>query len=459
MIEIQKERKYKKSIFVFRRDLRLEDNLGLYLALKNSEKVIPVFIYDEKLSKGLKKSEFRWNFLRESLVDLDLHLKKKKSHLAVYEGNPTKITKQIILEENIESVFSNTDFSNYSKKRNSEVNKICRENNADFNCSLDFLLHNPNEIKTDKGKPYTIYSHFVKKARQFPVRKILKNTHKNYFSKSQDENKIKSIEINKGQFLGGRNAALEILNNLKEFKNYKNQRDYPFLNQTTKLSAHNKFGTVSIREILQALKNNLGKDHMLISQIYWREFYHHILYHFPYSKNQSFKEKYGKIRWSKSHELFNSWCKGMTGFPIVDAGMRELTQTGFMHNRVRMIVASFLTKDLHIDWRWGEKFFAEKLIDYDPAVNAGNWQWSASTGCDAVPYFRIFNPWRQQEQFDPKCEYVKKWIPELRDFSPNEIHKLWEKTPKNCKYPIPIIDHKTESDKSKKIFKKILSDG
>ncbi|MGD8637896.1 MAG: deoxyribodipyrimidine photo-lyase, partial [Nitrosopumilaceae archaeon] len=183
MIEIQKERKYKKSIFVFRRDLRLEDNLGLYLALKNSEKVIPVFIYDEKLSKNLKKSEFRWNFLKESLVDLDLHLKKKKSHLAVYEGNPTKITKQIILEENIKSVFSNTDFSNYSKKRDSEVNKICRENNVDFNCSLDFLLHNPNEIKTDKGKPYTIYSHFVKKARQFPVRKILKNTHRNYFSK------------------------------------------------------------------------------------------------------------------------------------------------------------------------------------------------------------------------------------------------------------------------------------
>ena len=458
MRKIPKERKYKKSIFVFRRDLRLEDNLGLYLALKNSEKVIPIFIYDEKISKTLKKSEFRWNFLNQSLVDLDFHLKKKKSHLSVYEGNPTKITKKIILEEGIESVFSNIDFSNYSKKRDSEIHKICSENNVDFNSSLDFLLHNPNEIKTEKDKPYTIYSHFFKKARQFPVRKILKNNYKNYFSKSQNENKIKFLKINNGKFLGGRTAGLEILNNLKEFKNYKNHRDYPFLNQTTKLSAHNKFGTVSIREMLQAVKNNLGEDHILINQIYWREFYHHILYHFPYSKSQSFKAKYGKIQWSKSRNLFNAWCHGMTGFPIVDAGMRELTQTGFMHNRVRMIVASFLTKDLHIDWRWGEKFFAEKLIDYDPAINAGNWQWSASTGCDAVPYFRIFNPWRQQEKFDSKCEYVKKWIPELRDFSANEIHKLWETNPRNCKYPRPIIDHKVESDKSKKIFKEVLRD-
>lgn len=449
------DRKYNKALFVFRRDLRLEDNLGLILALRQSEEVIPAFIYDSSLLKKIKKSDLRKNFLNESLFDLNDSLKKKGSALQVFEGDPAKIIDKIIFEQKIDSVFSNIDFSNYSKKRDSEIKKICEKKNIDVNFSLDFLLHNPNEIKTNEGKPYSIYSHFFKKAKEFPVRKVLKNQYCNYTKKTISKDEIK-LSINDDlPYRGGRNSGLKILKDLGKFKDYEKYRDYPSLDFTTRLSAHNKFGTLSIREILQKITNVLGSNHILINQIYWREFFNHVLYHFPHSKTKSFKSKYEKLPWSRSQELFRCWCSGMTGFPIVDAGMRELITTGFMHNRVRMVVASFLTKDLHIDWRWGEKFFSEKLIDYDPAINAGNWQWAASTGCDAVPYFRIFNPWRQQERFDCDCKYIKKWVPELKELSSKEIHSLWKNKSQIGCYPRPIVNHKVESEKSKNIFKSI----
>jgi deoxyribodipyrimidine photo-lyase len=449
------DKRYKKTLFVFRRDLRLEDNLGLILALRHSEEVIPAFIYDSQLLKKIKNSELRWNFLNESLFDLDVNLKKKGSSLQVYEGDPVKAVEKIISEYRIDSVFSNIDFSNYSKTRDLKIKKLCEKNNIDVNYSLDFMLHDPNEIKTNEGKPYSVYSHFFKKAKEFPVRKILKNDYDNYVKNARGKNENNFSIKDNSVLAGGRNAGLKIIKNLKEFKDYEKYRDYPALDFTTKLSPHNKFGTISIRETLQKIVKELGPTHILINQIYWREFFNYILYHFPYSKTKSFKSKYEKLPWSKSQELFGYWCNGMTGFPIVDAGMRELNATGFMHNRVRMVVASFLTKDLHIDWRWGEKFFSEKLIDYDPAVNAGNWQWAASTGCDAVPYFRIFNPWRQQERFDCDCEYIKKWVPELEELSSKQIHNLWKSDSQIDSYPKPIVDHKIESDKSKKIFKSI----
>ena len=252
---------------------------------------------------------------------------------------------------------------------------------------------------------------------------------------------------------GGRKEALKILKNLDKFRNYDKIRDFPALNQTTQISAHNKFGTISIREVHNQIKEVLGENHTIMREIYWREFFSHILFHFPHAQKTSFKQKFQKIPWSKSKESFEKWSKGKTGFPIVDAGMRQLNETGFMHNRVRMIVASFLTKDLHIDWRLGEKYFGEKLIDYDPAVNSGNWQWAASTGCDSVPYFRIFNPWRQQERFDLNCEYIKKWIPELEKIEPKIIHNLWNKFPDNLNYVKPMVTHKIEAEKTKMIFK------
>ena len=444
---------YKKSLFIFRRDLRIEDNIGLIESLQNSKEVIPCFIYDENIIKKLKDSKFRWSFLNESLVELDNELKKKGTSLQILEGKPEKVIDKIIKKHKLNAIFLNTDFTNYSQHRDEKIFQVCKKNKISFHSTLDFLLHNPNEIKTNEGSPYTIYSFFYKKARQFPIKKIIKNIQKNYSKEIISDDQIKKSEIKNNEIIGGRKEALKILKNLDNFRDYDKVRDFPGLNQTTMLSAHNKFGTVSVREVHKEIKEVLGSYHTIMGEIYWREFFSHILFHFPYAQKTTFRKKFQKIPWSKSKESFKKWCEGETGFPIVDAGMRQLNQTGFMHNRVRMVVASFLTKDLHMDWRLGEKYFEEKLIDHDPAVNSGNWQWAASTGCDSVPYFRIFNPWRQQERFDLNCDYIKKWVPELEKIEPKIIHKLWEKFPTNLQYPKPMLTHKIEAEKTKLIFK------
>ena len=452
---------HKKSLFVFRRDLRLEDNTGLIQALKTSDTVIPCFIYDDFILKKFKDSVFRLDFLNESLRELDLELKKKNSSLQMFEGNPSKVIEDIIKEDNhgIDAVFLNVDFTNYSRSRDAKIHSICKKNNVNFYQILDFLLHNPNDIKTNnRDCPYTVYSFFYKKAQQYHVRKIQRNYRKNYSDKITSKTNIRdNISMKNLKTSGGRKAGMNILKNLDKFRDYKNTRDFPkFDGSTTKLAPHNKFGTVSIREVYHAIRETLGPNHTLMNEIYWREFFSYILFHFLWACKKSFQKRFQKIPWSQDKKKFHIWTQGMTGFPIVDAGMRQLNNTGFMHNRVRMIVASFLTKDLHIDWRWGEQYFAEKLVDYDPAVNAGNWQWAASTGCDAVPYFRIFNPWIQQQKFDPDCSYIKRWIPELEELTSKQIHNLWNDFPdRSVRYVKPILDHKTESHKTKETFKKV----
>ncbi len=443
---------YEKSLFVFRRDLRLNDNTGLIQALKRSKVVIPIFIFDD-FFKASKVSKLRKKFLDDSILDLNLQLEKQDSALQIFKGRPKEVLKKIIENNDIESVFVNTDFTNYSKNRDKGIYKICKSNKIDFCSYLDFLLHNPNEIKTNENNPYTVYSQFYKKVKQFPVKKIQKNLNKNYFKDNISECSLPvSDKLNYG-IPGGRYCGLKILKNIEKFKPYVKFRDFPSLNFTTKLSAHSRFGTLSIREIYYHIQKKLGPDHPLIGEIYWREFFNYVHFHFPWSTKKTFKKKFQKIKWSKSVSIFRAWCEGKTGFPIVDAGMRQLNESGFMHNRVRMLVASFLTKDLHLDWRMGERYFAKKLIDYDPAVNSGNWQWAASTGCDSVPYFRIFNPWLQQEKFDKNCLYIKKWVPELEKLSPEIIHNLWKNFPNNLEYPKPIVDHKIEAKKTKEIFK------
>jgi len=441
---------YKNSLFIFRRDLRLQDNTGLNQALHSSETVIPCFIYDKKIVKS--NTTFRFNFLNQSLLDLNNQLYKRKAVLQVFQETPHKIVKKIIKDHKINAVFLNKDFTSYSLIRDKRIEDVCKKNNVIFINTLDFLLHNPNIVKSNDGKPYTTFSHFFKKARQFPVKKIFTNFKSNFLRENISNTKIKEPSFTNPTIHGGRKNGLKILKNFDKFQDYEKSRDYPALDRTTKLSAHNKFGTVSIREVYNAIENKLGKDHVLMREIYWREFFNHVLFHFPESQKKSFNKRYEKINWSYSKLKFHAWCEGKTGFPIVDAGIRELNKTGFIHNRVRMIVASFLTKDLHIDWKLGERYFAKKLVDYDPAVNVGNWQWAASTGCDAIPYFRIFNPWRQQEKFDQDCKYIKKWIPSLKKLNPQQIHNLFNKFPDNLQYYKPIIDHKAESTISKQMF-------
>jgi len=432
----------------------LDDNTGLINALKNSEKVIPCFIIDHQIMNYVKEHSHRKEFLNQSLIDLDRQLSKIESRLKIFQGNTISVVQKIISDQKIKGVFLNGDYTRFSQIREMEIEKLCNKNKVDFNRYADYLLHMPDEVQTRDGKPYTIYSHFVKAARTIPVRKVIKNNHRNFYNeKIRDTGTIEILKKEAKNNFGGRSNGCKILKNIQSFKDYQKTRNFPFLDKTTKLSPHIRFGTVSIRETYHAIKENLGEDHVLIDELYWREFFTYILHYFPKSQFKTFKKKFEKIHWSKNKQDYHLWCEGKTGFPIIDAGMRQLNQTGFMHNRIRMIVASFLTKDLHIDWRKGERYFAEKLVDYDPAVNVGNWQWAASTGCDAVPYFRIFNPWLQQEKFDQDCNYIKKWVPELKSITPNEIHMLWKKFPNGLAYPKPIIDHKIESEKAKEMFR------
>jgi deoxyribodipyrimidine photo-lyase len=336
-------------------------------------------------------------------------------------------------------------------------------NNIAFYQYADSLLSEPEFVIDDNGKPFKIFSYFLKKAITFFVNSPQIYPYENNFYLESIESEVEKEEIYKtvieepNEYIychGGRKNCLKILMNLNRFKDYQSEkRYYPAKQQTTGLSAHIKFGTCSIREVYHSIKNQLGMDHLLIKQLYWRDFFTYIAHHFPYVFGKAFHQKYDKIKWDNNKAAFKLWCNGLTGFPIVDAGMRQLNKTGFMPNRLRMIVASFLTKDLHIDWRYGEKYFAQKLVDYDPCVNNGSWQWVASTGCNVQHYLRIFNPWIQQKKIDPECEYIKKWVTELKNVPVILIHNLDKQRPLQViDYPIPILDHFKESIKSENTF-------
>lgn len=454
---------YKNVLFIFRRDLRLDDNIGLLQALKCAERVIPCFILDPMQvgDKNSYRSENAVQFMIESLHDLAGSLKKKKAKLYVFDGDPKTVITKIYNVVKFDAVFINRDYTPYSKKRDKALAAWCKKHSVDFIAASDLLLHEPKDVLKSNKQPYTIFTPFYKKARLLLVRAPEKNLFKNYYTKSITGSSETLLggrvkhQNNKLAVHGGRASCLKILKHLDDHKDYAKQRDIPS-HATTLLSAHLKFGTCSVREIFHAIKQQLGSGHQLLRQLYWRDFFTHIAYNFPYVFGHAYHKKYDKLWWENDRKKFTAWCEGETGFPIVDAGMRELNTTGFMHNRVRMIVASFLTKDLHIDWQWGEKYFAQKLVDYDPSVNNGNWQWSASTGCDAQPYFRIFNPWLQQKKFDPHAEYIKRWVPELKQLTPKDIHAWYKQTITGAEnYPKPIVDHAQESAKAKLLYKKV----
>ena len=448
------------SIHLFRRDLRLDDNTALIAALSQSEKVMPVFIFDERqLTDNPYKGNNSFEFMLNSLTELDEALKQKGSQLYCFKGIAHEILIRIFSSMIVDALFVNRDYTPFSKKRDEGIAEICQNHKVQFSSYSDALLTEPEQVHKDNGTPYTVFTPFMKKARLLTVSTAVSIMLTNYFSGPFNlAGKITPLQLQENSnpnlmIKGGRREGLILLENLKQLGNYNRQRDFPSIKGTSLLSAHHKFGTISIRETYQQITSTFGKEHTLINELYWRDFFTHIIFHFPHVLGNAFREKYNRIEWENDTNKFEQWCKGSTGFPIVDAGMRELTTTGFMHNRVRMIVASFLTKDLHIDWRWGERFFALHLVDYDPAINNGNWQWASSTGCDAQPYFRIFNPWSQQLKFDPDCQYIKKWIHELKSLSPREIHDL-EKNPNLfVSYPRPMVNHKERAEKIKLIFK------
>ncbi len=449
---------YKKSLFIFRRDLRLQDNTGLIYALEHSETVIPCFIFHPKqIEHNPYRSEHALQFMIESLADLEDQLRQKGGRLHLFYDFPEKIVEKCIKLLGVDAVMANRDYTPFSQSRDRAILKSCKSHGIEFFLFEDALLHPPEETLKADGTPYQIFTPYYRYVSRLEVQKPRVNHFSNYFDKSipfsEPPTICRKILPNRAVNLavqGGRKAGLQLIKQLGRLSRYASERDFPALQATTHLSAYLKFTILSPREIYYAILDHFNKDHELIRALHWRDFFTSITLFFPHVLKGAFHKKFDHIEWSQDRRAFKRWCLGETGFPIVDAGMRELNHTGLMHNRVRMIVASFLTKDLHLNWQWGERYFAQKLIDYDPAVNNGNWQWAASTGCDAQPYFRIFNPWNQQKRFDPEALYIKRWLPELKELPPKVIHQWYgEPWDRLCKeYPPPMVDHNNEVKKS-----------
>lgn len=426
------------TLFWFRRDLRLNDNHGLFKALSASEAVLPIFIFDKKILNQIPKNDARVTFIHESLSVIQNELSKINKSLAVFYGDPKAVLEQILSENNIEVVYTNHDYEPYALKRDTDLNSFFESKNIPFKTFKDQVIFEKNEVVKDDGSPYVVFTPFSNKWKE----KLKKSPIENYNS----EDFLDKIATHSYPFLtlediGFKSSEIKVrpLNIASTLiENYRLTRDFPALDQTSYASVHLRFGTVSIRQLVQ---NAIQfKDSTYLNELIWREFFMQILWNFPHTISYSFKPKYDLIKWSQNEKLFEKWCQGKTGYPIVDAGMRQLNKTGYMHNRVRMIVASFLTKHLLIDWRWGETYFALKLLDYEQSSNVGNWQWASGSGVDAAPYFRIFNPTEQTKKFDKDLKYIKKWVPELETLS----------------YPNPIVDHKTARELCLKTYKKAL---
>jgi len=432
--------KEKINIFWFRRDLRTYDNAALYEALKANKSVLPLFIFDKNiLDKLADKKDARVTFIHQEIEKLKKECINNKSDLWVKYGFPKQIFTNLINEFEITAVYTNHDYEPYAKQRDSELALLFANYGIKFLSFKDHTIFEKNEITKDDGKPYVVFTPFKRKwldklnayyLKPYPSENLLNNLF------STRTNNMPSLDL-----MGFEKSKINFPNKIFTdiLKNYADDRNYPAKDATSRISLHLRFGTLSIRQLV-----NTAKDisEVWLSELIWRDFYFYILWHFPHSATQSFRPEYDKIKWRNNSDEFKAWCEGKTGYPMVDAGMRELNKTGFMHNRVRMVVASFLTKHLLIDWRWGERYFAEKLLDFELSSNVGGWQWAAGTGVDAAPYFRIFNPAEQIKKFDKDLQYVKKWIPEFNDV---------------FKYPKPIVDHKEARERCLRVYKEGLS--
>ena len=453
-------KRYQTSVFIFRRDLRVFDNTGLNAAFAQSAKVLPIFIFDPRqIEKHAYQSQPALQFMFHALQDLQVQLNDCGGRLFLYHGQPETIISQIHRQLNIQAVFVNRDYTPFSRKRDADLTLCCTHLGINFHSQNDLLLTEPEQVFNQQHQPYKVFTPFFRQASlqaiAFPQTLSSASLFVNHIASYVEPPILPNQhQVNSMLPVAGRKSALALLQRLLTLKDYVQQRDFPALAATSGLSAYLKFGCCSIREAYHAVQQQLGADHALIRQFYWRDFFTHIAYHYPHVFGHAFNLRYQQLPWRNDKVKFLAWTQGVTGFPIVDAAMRELNTSGCMHNRLRMITASFLCKDLHIDWRWGERYFAQHLVDYDPCVNNGNWQWAASTGCDAQPYFRVFNPWLQQLKFDPDCIYIKHWLPELANHSVKQIHHWHAQTYSND-YPLPIVDHQQQSAWIIKAFKQI----
>jgi deoxyribodipyrimidine photo-lyase len=429
----------KISLFWFRRDLRLNDNTGFFYALQQEKNVLPVFIFDKNiLDKLEERADARVEFIHDQVTRLSAELESKGSSLLVKYGDPEAIYKSLLSEYEIEGVYTNRDYEPYAKSRDTAIENLLKEKGVPFFTFKDQLIFEPGEILNGSGEFYKVFTPFS--------RVWLEKYNKTKFSTLDELNwknlfQSDSLPIPNLASMGFQNSEISIPSKTADeelISHYDEKRNFPAVKGTSRLGIHLRFGTISIRKLA---KTAASLNATFLNELIWREFYMFILAYNPAVIDKAFKPAYDQIPWRNNEKEFEAWCKGMTGYPIVDAGMRELNETGFMHNRVRMIVASFLTKHLLIDWRWGEAYFAKKLLDYELASNNGGWQWAAGTGTDAQPYFRVFNPTSQTEKFDKDLKYIKKWVPEFQ----------------TEKYPEPIVDHKFARQRAIDTYKSALN--
>jgi deoxyribodipyrimidine photo-lyase len=428
------------ALFWFRRDLRLYDQHGLYKALKHHKSVLLIFIFDPEILDNLPKDDARVDFIYNQLKTLNKTLEKYNTAIQTYYGKPLDIFQKLTKENNIEALYTNHDYEPYALQRDQSIAAFLKGHKIEFNTYKDQVIFEKNEVTKDDGLPYKVFTPYSKK--------WLSLFKEDYITPYPSETllghctKVKTpiwVEFNTMGFVPSKVkiTPYKLDNNLIDL--YEEQRNTPSVAGTSRLGPHLRFGTVSVREIV--LKARKRENITFLKELIWREFFMQILWHFPYTVSKSFKPQYDAIQWRNNKEEFEKWCAGKTGYPLVDAGMRELNETGFMHNRVRMLVGSFLCKHLLIDWRWGEAYFAQKLHDFELSSNVSNWQWVAGCGVDAAPYFRIFNPTTQITKFDKDHKYIKKWVPEYQEFN----------------YPSPIVDHKFARERCLESYKKALN--
>ncbi len=432
--------KSKIAVYWMRRDLRLEDNAALHHALKSGYPVLPLFIFDWNILNKLEdRADARVQFLSRELDSIKRALRQKGSDMEIRYGKPENVWKELLDDYEIAEVHTNGDYEPYARERDEMVRGLLEERGVGFNSYKDHVIFEKSEVVKDDGEPYVVYTPYSKKWLQaFSESDLEPFACERHFDQLLP---IKTPEAPSLEEMGFKSFDFEYPSreiDVKVVQEYGDQRDYPGKRGTSRISMHLRFGTLSIREVTRIARKH---SKSWLNELIWRNFYQSIIWHFPHSVENAFREKYDRIPWRQDKEGFEAWCEGRTGYPIVDAGMRELNGTGFMHNRVRMITASFLTKHLLIDWRWGEAYFAKKLLDFELASNNGSWQWAAGSGCDAAPYFRVFNPTSQTKKFDPEHRYIRKWVPEYQEMD----------------YPKPIVDHKQARERAILTYKEALN--
>ncbi|AWH87008.1 deoxyribodipyrimidine photolyase [Flavobacterium album] len=426
------------NIFWFRRDLRTEDNTGLHAALASGRKVLPIFIFDKKILDELPKDDARVTFIMSLLEGIQSELKKSGRSLAVFYDKPEAVFEELVSKHNVGAVYTNHDYEPYAIKRDKEIQELLAAKNIALKTFKDQVIFERDEVVKDDGSPYVVYTPYMKRWKERFKKEAIVQHHEKLTAENIAIHSYPFLSLNDIGFTESdiKPAPYNISHSLID--NYEDTRNFPAIDGTSKLSPYLRFGAVSIRELVKkALESSNGT---FLNELIWREFFMQILWHFPETVTKSFRPKYDNVKWLYNDADFKAWCEGKTGYPIVDAGMRQMNATGFMHNRVRMITASFLCKHLLIDWRRGEAYFAQKLLDYEQSSNVGNWQWASGGGVDAAPYFRIFNPSEQIKKFDKDLRYIKQWVPEFQEMN-----------------YLPIVDHKEARERALKVYKEAVS--